>query len=469
MVFDFQGNAPSVTPQLFAFDCDGSVLSETVRWEEAAENTNNYRRLGLSAGTRATTGDYPKAMVHIPVASQSFRLIVRTPEDRTSLREPVLLVRGDPSSSEQGWTHRFDFGIAEISRVTFANGLVTSTVLVSLSPTTRPTRYELRKASTYTNFTPGNDSRFGSFGTGFLPLPLGFGQSTGVSIVVGGVPANNTGEPEGSNTNDAFHVSLDDISIMSLSRGTDCDNSGSPDIFWRNPSTGQTYQWLMNQTTVQGFRPVGTFPGNWRMVGAGNIDNQGASDLVMQDTVTGDVRAWLYNADGSLVARRWLGNPGTAWRASAVADFNYDAMSDIVFRNSDGSNALWTINSSGTLESVQSLPYVGDSAWTIIGAADFNFDGQNDLLWSRHGEVVQWLMEPTPLTPIFIRYMGFAPTDWSLVAAGDFDADGIDNDLVWHNTETGDVGIWRVGDSNAVDAWIGLTNIGTDTPWQGAN
>jgi hypothetical protein len=225
----------------------------------------------------------------------------------------------------------------------------------------------------------------------------------------------------------------------------------------------------MNQTTVQGFRPVGTFPGNWRMVGAGNIDNQGASDLVMQDTVTGDVRAWLYNADGSLVARRWLGNPGTAWRASAVADFNYDAMSDIVFRNSDGSNALWTINSSGTLESVQSLPYVGDSAWTIIGAADFNFDGQNDLLWSRHGEVVQWLMEPTPLTPIFIRYMGFAPTDWSLVAAGDFDADGIDNDLVWHNTETGDVGIWRVGDSNAVDAWIGLTNIGTDTPWQGAN
>jgi hypothetical protein len=469
MNFDFEGNAPSVQPQFFAFDCDGTVLSETVRWESASSGGNNYRRLGLNAGPRATTGDYAKAMVHIPVASQSFRLTIRTPDDRTSSRPPLLLVRGGTVSNARGWTHRTQDGIFEMLRVDFANGVETSTeVLSQVVATINPPILRVITTSMFTQFVPTLNDGNASFGVATSLLPPGLTQGTGVSIVVGGAAANLSGLPEGSNTNDAFYVSLDDIAIMSLSRGTDCDNSGSPDIFWRNPSTGQTYQWLMNQTTVQGFRPVGTFPGNWRMVGAGNIDNQGASDLVMQDTITGDVRAWLYNADGSLVARRWLGNPGTAWRASAVADFNNDAMSDIVFRNTTtGENALWTITSSGTLQGVGSLPFVGDTAWQIIGACDINYDGLNDLLWSRHGEIVVWRMNPDR-EPALIDYLGFAPTDWKLIAAGDFDNDGLDNDLMWHNEATGDIGLWGM-DQQVLQSWTGVTNIGTATAWQGGN
>lgn len=471
MLFDFDGNAPSVQPTFIAYDCDGTVLNEAVRWEAASTSGNNYRRLGLNAGTRATTGDWPRALVRFAVASPNTRVRIRMPSDSTGLRQPLILTRSEPESRGFGWTPFFD-GMDVFPRTcTFENGVQT---LGSISVGTQGiTEYvevvTSRNATSLTLLTGGGqiEVRRGS-----ATPPVGYDNVRGVSLVVGSNPAGSSGQPTGSNTNDAFYFSFDDISIMSLSRGTDCDNNGSADLFWRNPATGQSYQWLMGQTglgvpRVNDFRPIGTFAGNWRIVGAGNIDNQGASDLVMQDTVTGDVRVWLFDAEGSLVARRWLGNPGATWRASAVADLNYDAMSDIVFRNSNGSNAVWTISSSGTLQSVVGLPYVGDTDWKIIGACDMNYDGQNDILWSRNGEVVVWLLG-RDRSPSEINYLGFAPTDWQFLAAGDFDRDGVDNDLMWHNTTTGDIGMWDMN-SQTIAAWVPLTNIGTTTAWQGGN
>ncbi len=463
MLFDFQGNTPSVTPTFIALDCDGTVLTEEVRWEAGTENgTNNYRRLGLNAGTRVESGQQPRAILSIPIAHRNTRVRLRLPNDTTVFYQPSILVRGGPPATGFGWTPFKDIvlGTTDLAVVTFASG-ARSFGQLGGSANSYFSFFEVVTAanSRFSALTPdGSVVQL----TGSVPVPSNYQTGTGLSIVVDGQPWDS------GFANDAFHVSVDDISIMSLSRGTDCDNSGTPDIFWRNRETGQTYQWLMNQTTVQAFRPVGTFAGNWRIVGAGNIDNQGASDLVMQDTVTGDVRAWLYNADGSLAARRWLGNPGSTWRASAVADMTYDAMSDIIFRSTDGSNAIWTISSSGTLQSVVGLPFVADEAWTIIGAADMDYDGQNDLLWSRHGEVVLWSFGRDISMPINISYLGFAPTDWTLLAAGDFDNDGLDNDLMWHNQTTGDIGMWGMN-AATLASWSGITNIGTTTAWQGGN
>ena len=38
----------------------------------------------------------------------------------------------------------------------------------------------------------------------------------------------------------------------SVSNTADYDHNGSPDILWRNYSTGENYLWYMNGTTVSG-------------------------------------------------------------------------------------------------------------------------------------------------------------------------------------------------------------------------
>jgi hypothetical protein len=287
------------------------------------------------------------------------------------------------------------------------------------------------------------------------------------------------GENECCGASSGFVATVDDLSFMSLSRGSDANNDGKPDLYWRDASSGNVYQWLLNGTTITTFRWSQNLPGaQWRLVGAGNVDNQGASDLIWQDDITGAIFSWALQTDGSLASWAYVGGPGTAWRASAVADFNHDSFSDIAFRNTTtGENAIWFLRG-GAITGFELLPTVADQRYSIIGACDMNYDGQNDLLWNfaflRNDPVTPdtdlvstWLLSRTRTINQF-RYLGAKDAQWTYLGAGDFDADRSDNDLMWHNTSTGDIGMWRTSNAN-VTGWQPLLNIGTSTPWRGGN
>ena len=69
-------------------------------------------------------------------------------------------------------------------------------------------------------------------------------------------------------------------------------------------------------------------------------------------------------------------------------DVSGDGVSDILWRNADGSLAYWAMH--GLTGTDVSLPTVSTD-WTLLGAGDLNGDGWADLLW-RHsdGALATW-------------------------------------------------------------------------------
>jgi hypothetical protein len=147
---------------------------------------------------------------------------------------------------------------------------------------------------------------------------------------------------------------------------------------------------------------------------------------------------------------------------AATHDFNGDGMSDILWRNSDGTVGLWLMNGTQfTPSSFGVLPL----SWTIVGQRDFNGDGKGDILWrNADGTVGLWLMNGTQV--VSTTSFGILPTSWTIVGTGDFNGDG-KSDILWRNSD-GTVGLWFMNGTQVVST----SSFGVlPTSWtiQGAN
>ena len=96
----------------------------------------------------------------------------------------------------------------------------------------------------------------------------------------------------------------------------------------------------------------------------------------------------------SLIGGGGLGNPGPSWHIVGSEDFNGDGNADILWRNDDGTPAIWLMNGT-TLIGGGGLANPGPS-WDIAGTGDFNGDGNGDILWQNSdGTPAIWLMNGT--------------------------------------------------------------------------
>jgi hypothetical protein len=120
-------------------------------------------------------------------------------------------------------------------------------------------------------------------------------------------------------------------------------------------------------------------------------------------------------------------------------DFNADHMSDIAWRQSAGTAALWLMNG-GQILQTGSFGVVATN-WQIVGQRDFNGDGKHDLLWrdNNSGTVAMWLLNG--LQVLQTANLGAVPSNWSIVGTSDFNGDN-KGDLLWRDANTGAVGIW---------------------------
>ncbi len=247
----------------------------------------------------------------------------------------------------------------------------------------------------------------------------------------------------------------------------DFDGDGKSDILWRNTTTGEVYIWLMNGTAIKSSgSPYTLADSTWVIQGVGDFDGDGKSDILWRNTTTGEVYIWLMN--GTTI--KSSGSPYTladsTWVIQGVGDFDGDGNADILWRNTtSGQVEVWLMN--GTAIRSSGSPYtLADSTWVIQGVGDFDGDGKSDILWrnTNSGEVFIWLMNGTAIASSGSPYT-LADSTWVIQGTGDYDGSGR-ADILWHNTNTGQVYIWLMNGTTIGSSGSPYT---PTTDWQIAN
>ncbi len=149
----------------------------------------------------------------------------------------------------------------------------------------------------------------------------------------------------------------------------------------------------------------------------------------------------------------WACNQGANPHIPKTHDFNGDAKSDILFRNTNGAVSLWLLNGGSVLNS-GGLGTVSTS-WSVIGQRDFNGDGNADLLWrDNSGNVAIWFMNG--LTVSSTASLGNVPTTWTVKSTGG-------GDILWQDS-AGNLAVWFM-DGGQVWRTAALGSVPPSTTW----
>src|SRR5262249_33423401 len=174
------------------------------------------------------------------------------------------------------------------------------------------------------------------------------------------------------------------------------------------------------------------------MHGTHDFNGDAMSDVLWRDT-SGNAAIWLMNG-ATIQSAASLSNVASAWSVVGQRDFNSDGFADILWRNSaSGQLLVWLMNGATVIGG--GSPGAAASPWSVAGTGDFNGDGFGDVLWynSSTGQAVVWLLNGTSV--IGGGSPGSAANPWMVAGTGDFDGNGT-SDILWHNTSTGQLAIW---------------------------
>jgi hypothetical protein len=175
-----------------------------------------------------------------------------------------------------------------------------------------------------------------------------------------------------------------------------------------------------------------------------DLNHDGDTDIIWQNTSTGDVSVWYMHG------QTWMGNWDyiargipTEWKLVGTTDVNFDGNTDLIWQNnSTGDVTVWYMNGATWTGNWAYLGRGVPLQWKIVAIADLNADGQSDLIWqnTQTGDVAYWIINGTNQGGTgFIA--NNIPLDWKVAGSADLNNDG-KADLIWQNTTTGDVVVW---------------------------
>jgi len=175
----------------------------------------------------------------------------------------------------------------------------------------------------------------------------------------------------------------------------------------------------------------------------------------------------MWQMDGStLLSAGAVVSIPTAWQIAAVADFDGDGKSDILWRHSSGMVAEWNMNgmalaSGGAVAGGAAVT----SDWQIAGVGDFGGDGKNDILWqSTNGQLAIWQMDGSTLLSAGVAVGGAAVSaDWHLAGVADFNGDD-KSDILWRN-DNGLVAEWNMNGQTMAQGAVVNNGTPVSTDW----
>ena len=72
----------------------------------------------------------------------------------------------------------------------------------------------------------------------------------------------------------------------------DFNGDGSPDILFKNSSTGEIGIWTMSGTTITGWIVLPPVIPAWEIVGAADFNGDGQPDILFKNSSTGEIGLW---------------------------------------------------------------------------------------------------------------------------------------------------------------------------------
>jgi FG-GAP-like repeat len=174
-----------------------------------------------------------------------------------------------------------------------------------------------------------------------------------------------------------------------------------------------------------------------------DADGDGISDIFWRDS-SGSTAVWLMRSPGAIGPTGSYGGVPTTWSIVGQRDFNSDGKYDVLWRDSStGTVALWLLNG---LQVAQTHTFGAVPAnWAIFGTGDFDGDRGSDILWrdSKTGAVSIWTINPATLGVMSSYSLGAVAGNWVIAGVGDFNGDG-KADILWRDNNTGAVVIWML-------------------------
>ena len=197
-----------------------------------------------------------------------------------------------------------------------------------------------------------------------------------------------------------------------------------------------------------------------------DLNGDRLSDILWRNS-NGTLAGWLMNG-GSIQSSGILGSggvaaaPGPTWSVAGISDFNGDGNADVLWRNSaDGTLADWSMNgttimSSGVLN-IGGVAVKPDATWSIIGTGDFDGDSRADILWRKtDGTIAEWSLSGSSIVSSgAVMSNGVAvklDASWSVAGVGDFNGDN-KRDVLWRNTD-GTLIDWNMNGSTIASTGI---------------
>jgi Domain of unknown function (DUF4347)/FG-GAP-like repeat len=246
----------------------------------------------------------------------------------------------------------------------------------------------------------------------------------------------------------------------------DFNGDGKSDILWRNSKTGAVDIWTMNGATVTAstLTSTPTLATSWKTVGTGDFSGDGKSDILWRNDL--DDRVVLWTMDGTTVVSSVATSTPTLdqkWKAAGTGDFNGDGKADMLWRNDDGSVALWQMNGTAVTSIATSTPRL-DSSWTTAGTGDFTGEGKSDILWRNDdGRVVLWQMNGAEVVASLATSTPSRDSSWQVAGTDDYSGDG-KADILWRK-DTGATEVWTMNGASVASS--ALTSIQPEsTAWK---